>query len=170
MGLIIHSHPIKDEDVAFQVETAVMDAYAGLANKVSGHRSGRNGPMHVDEVISAYSAEPFAVTEPLILITISRTYGSRDTMKATQAAWVVARSSVEPYNLVLGHSNGIVGAVPTGRRRGSPGQSRTSRGWMKTCRLGSDSMVVKPNQKYGIAMWASGYPISIGPMEGPSGT
>ena len=67
---MIHRHGIESEDVAFQIEGAVLDAYPGLTNQVGGHGSGDYGVRHAVEIVAEYTAEPFEAREPLILISI----------------------------------------------------------------------------------------------------
>jgi hypothetical protein len=43
---VIHRHGIDSENVAFQIEAALIDAYPGLTNVVTGHRSGDYGVRH----------------------------------------------------------------------------------------------------------------------------
>jgi hypothetical protein len=71
---VIHRHGIESEEVAFQIEGAVIDAYPGLKNRVGGHDSGDYGVRHAVEIIAEYMAEPFEPREPLILINIGKSY------------------------------------------------------------------------------------------------
>lgn len=72
VGHVVHRHNIEDEDVALQIEAALIDAYPGTTNKVSGHGSGDYGCRHVEEIVSEYDAQPFVAKEPLILISIAQ--------------------------------------------------------------------------------------------------
>src|ERR1035437_8124424 len=49
VGHVIHRHGIKDDETAFQIEAAVIDAYPGLANRVGG-RDSDFGVAHVEEL------------------------------------------------------------------------------------------------------------------------
>ena len=40
---VIHRHQIESQDVAYQIEAALIDAYPVLTNKVAGHQSGDYG-------------------------------------------------------------------------------------------------------------------------------
>lgn len=53
---VIHRHGM-DEKTAFEVEAALIDAYPGLTNIVSGTGANEYGVMHADEIIRQYSAE-----------------------------------------------------------------------------------------------------------------
>ncbi len=49
---VIHRHNIDNQQVAFQIEAALIDAYSGLTNIVSGHGSGDYGCRHVEQIRS----------------------------------------------------------------------------------------------------------------------
>jgi hypothetical protein len=51
---IIHRHGM-DEKTAYEVEAALIDAYAGLANEVGGHDSADRGPMNADEIVRNFN-------------------------------------------------------------------------------------------------------------------
>ena len=88
---VIHRHGIESEDVAFQIEGAVLDAYPGLTNQVGGHGSGDYGVRHAVEIVAEYTAEPFEAREPLILISIGKTYDDKDRSiyEAVRGTWVI---------------------------------------------------------------------------------
>jgi len=48
VGHVIHRHGIKDEETAFQIEAAVIDAYPGLTNKAGG-RNSDFGVAHIEQ-------------------------------------------------------------------------------------------------------------------------
>ncbi len=106
---VIHRHGIDDESVAYQIEAALIDAYPGLANVVDGHDSGY-GCQHVEEIIREYEAVPFAPKEPLILITIARSFEdeNRSIYDAVRAAWKINPDRAATYRLVLAQRRGIV--------------------------------------------------------------
>jgi hypothetical protein len=70
--VIIHRHGLAD-DLALEVEAALIDAYAreDLANEVRGHDTDR-GMMTASEIIESYAAAPAQFTVPAILIKIER--------------------------------------------------------------------------------------------------
>jgi hypothetical protein len=115
---VIHRHNIDSADVAFQIEAALIDAYAGLANRVGGHGSGDYGCRHVEEIVAEYLAQPFEAKEPLILISIAKSYEEegKDIYKAVRGVWVLDAKKAQRYKLVLAHRRGIVlGAFRPGR-------------------------------------------------------
>ncbi len=118
VGHVIHRHNIESEDVAFQIEAALIDAYAGLTTKVSGHGSGDYGCRHVEQIIAEYAAQPFEANEALILISIAKSYDEdgRNIYDAVRAAWRIDAFRAKDFRLVLAHRRGLVlGAFrPTG--------------------------------------------------------
>lgn len=109
VGHVIHRHGIEDERVAYLIEAALIDAYPGLTNKVSG-RYDDYGVRHVEQIIADYTAEPFEAREPLILICIRDTYDEpdRSIYDAVRGVWVINPKKAENYKLVLAHRHGIV--------------------------------------------------------------
>ena len=107
---VIHRHGIEDESVAFEIEAVVIDAYPGLANRLGGYGSGDYGCRHVEEIIREYEAETFTAAEPLILISIARSFEdeSRSIYDAARAAWVINPARAAEHRLVLAHRHGIV--------------------------------------------------------------
>lgn len=107
---VIHRHNIEDENVAFQIEAALIDAYPGLANRVSGHGAGDYGVRHVEEIIADYTAQPFEAREPLILISIARSYEeeTKDIYDAVRGVWRIDVNKAKNFKLVLAHRRGLV--------------------------------------------------------------
>jgi hypothetical protein len=58
---VIHRHGL-DDRTAFEVESALIDAYPGLANAVGGLGGGDRGAMHAKEIIARYCAEEAVFT------------------------------------------------------------------------------------------------------------
>ena len=107
---VIHRHNIDNEQVAFQIEAALIDAYPGLTNKVGGHGAGDYGCRHVEEIVAEYASDPFEVAEPLILISIGKSYEEegRTIYDAVRYAWKVNVNRAKKFNLVLAHRQGLV--------------------------------------------------------------
>jgi len=112
VGHVIHRHGIKDEETAFQVEGAVMDAYPGLTNKVGGH-SDDFGVAHVEEIIALYAAETFEPRHPLLLISIGHSYRDegKSVYDAVRYAWVLNPDKARRAEFVLAHVQGLVKGV-----------------------------------------------------------
>ena len=107
---MIHRHGIESDDVAFQIEGAVIDAYPGLTNQAGGHGSGDYGVRHAVEIITEYASEPFEAREPLILISIGKSYDEEDRSiyEAVRGCWVINPGRARKHKLVLAHRRGIV--------------------------------------------------------------
>lgn len=107
---VIHRHGIKEESAAFEVEAALIDAYPGLMNRVSGRGTGDYGVRHVQEIIADYSAQPFEAQEPLILISIARSYEEegKNIYDAVRGCWRIDVNKAKKFKLVLAHRHGIV--------------------------------------------------------------
>ena len=91
----ILAHGLPSEKVAFQVESAVIDALgvAGLANIVRGWRSRKLGRTPLRELVAQYTRKRASIREPSILIRISHAYefGMTDSQlyDATRSGWKV---------------------------------------------------------------------------------
>lgn len=104
---VIHRHGMSEE-AAREVEAALIDAYPGLSNRMAGSGSGDRGTRHVEEILVEYGAEEFAVEEPLILISIGRTWKERGVYEAVRGLWKLRMEKAERYKLVLAHVRGVV--------------------------------------------------------------
>ena len=91
--LDILAHALKDEETAFRVEAAVIDALGldQLTNEVRGWRSIQLGRMPLRELLIYYSAKPVQVEVPALLIRINRlfrhTMSSLELYEATRGIW-----------------------------------------------------------------------------------
>jgi len=110
---VIHRYNIDNEKAAFQIEAAVIDAYPGLRNRVGGHGSGDYGVRHVKEIIAEYAAQDFEVMEPLVLISIAKTFddSSKSIYDAVRCCWRIDPNRAKRYKLVLAHRRGLVVGV-----------------------------------------------------------
>ena len=115
---VVHRHGIDSADVAYEVEAALIDAYPGLTNRAGGHGSSDYGSRHVEEIIAHYKSEPLQVIEPLILISIGRSFWEEGltTYEAVSCSWKINVARAKKYKLVLAHDRGkVVGAFrPSG--------------------------------------------------------
>ena len=104
---IIHRHGMSDA-MAREVEAALIDAYPGLVNRMSGSGSRDRGTRHADEIVLEYSAEEFTVEEPLILISIGRSWKERSVYEAVRGLWKMDMERARDHKLVLAHVRGVV--------------------------------------------------------------
>ncbi len=110
VGHVIHKHNIESEDVAFQIEAALIEAYPGVTNKVGGHDTGDYGCRHVEEIVSEYASQAFEAAEPLILISIAKSYEDErlDIYDAVRGVWRIDVDKAKNFKLVLAQRRGLV--------------------------------------------------------------
>ena len=121
---VIHRHGM-DEETAFEVEAALIDAYEGLTNVQGGHGSADYGPMNAQQLNAIYAAQELAkneMTQPhCVIIKIRQaTVDSNDgdIYKTVRYAWKISKERIDELNatpdyLVLAVINGIVKGVYT---------------------------------------------------------
>ena len=109
---VVHRYGIDSDRIAYEIESALIDAYPGLTNKVKGH-SKSFGLRHAEEIIREYSAEPFQVSHPLLLISIGVRFGYEDfsIYEAVRCAWKVNKRRAEKCELVLARKGKLVVGV-----------------------------------------------------------
>lgn len=107
---VIHRHGM-DDKTAFEVESALIDAYPGLTNIVGGAGGNDYGAMHAQEIISRYCAEPAVFQHKALLISVNRSATETSLYEATRYAWKIKKSTAEQAEIVLATRQGeIVGA------------------------------------------------------------
>ncbi len=112
VGHLVHRHGIDSQEVAYEIEAALIDAYPGLTNLAAGRRSGDYGCRHAEDIVRDYAAEPFDVGERLILICINRAFDEgREFYDATRYAWRLDPQRAGQRSLVLAHNRGVVVAA-----------------------------------------------------------
>lgn len=108
VGHVIHRHGIGSSQIAYEVEAALIDAYPGLTNKVRGQGSRDHGSRHVQQIIDEYAGEEFEVKEPLLVITVNRSFYELPVYDAVRYAWGVNVDKARQYGLVLANLRGLV--------------------------------------------------------------
>ncbi|WP_448325877.1 LEM-3-like GIY-YIG domain-containing protein [Sulfitobacter sp. M13] len=111
---VVHRHGIEDPKTAFEVEAALIDAFAGLSNVSGGHHSTDRGPMHALQIADKYALPELALRDDkLILINInSADHGSTDELlDRTRYAWRISRQRAEKAQYVLAVIHGVVHGV-----------------------------------------------------------
>lgn len=107
---VIHRHGMND-DTAFEVEAALMDAYAGLTNVAGGIGSADFGIMHADEILRRYAAPEATFEHKALLIIVNRSASEASLFDATRYAWKVSLTKARQAEVVLSVIQGmIVGA------------------------------------------------------------
>ena len=117
VGHVIHRHGMDDE-TAFEVEAALIDAYPGLTNIAGGTGNSDFGAMHASEIIRRYAAEPAVFKHKALLISVNRSAAETSLYEATRYAWKISRSKAERADVILATLQGmIVGAFVADSRR-----------------------------------------------------
>ena len=103
---VIHRHGM-DEETAFEVEAALIDAYLGLTN-IAGGVGGDYGVMHAEEIVRRYSAEPAVFRHKALLISVNRSAAERSLYDATRYAWKVSKVKAKQAEVVLATVQGLI--------------------------------------------------------------
>lgn len=107
---VVHRHGM-DEVTAFEVESALIDAYPGLTNLAGGVGGNEFGAMHAKEIIRRYAAEPAEFQHKALLISVNRSAAETSLYEATRYAWKIKRSKAKKAEVILATVQGsIVGA------------------------------------------------------------
>ena len=110
---IIHRFGLKDEDVAFEVESAVIDCFPGLTNIQSGHDSERGviNAVTLQRDLAAPCYEEPNDFEYLILKTTQKRINEVGIYEATRKAWRLDIKRAKKCRYVFSVVNGIVRKV-----------------------------------------------------------
>ncbi len=109
-------HGLEDEMAALKVEAAVIDLIGKvqLTNEVRGYESTSVGRMTLEQINAEYDREPVEISEPVMLIRISRYFrhamSTSELYEVTRKCWKVGpkRDQVE---YIMGVYKGIVREV-----------------------------------------------------------
>ncbi len=104
---VIHRHGMDDE-TAFEVEAALIDAYPGLTNIAGGYASSDVGAMHAQEIIGRYSAEPAVFQHKALLISVNRSAAETSLYQATRYAWKISRRKAIQAEVILSTLQGLI--------------------------------------------------------------
>lgn len=104
---VIHRHGM-DDKTAFEVEAALMDAYAGLTNMASGQGSTEFGAMHAAEIIRRYAADPAVFRHKALLISVNRSATDMSLYEATRHAWKIGIAKARKAEVVLSTRQGLI--------------------------------------------------------------
>lgn len=104
---VIHRHGM-DDQTAFEVEAALIDAYPGLTNIVGGAGSTDYGAMHAKEIIRRYSAEPAEFRHKALLISVNRSASETSLYEATRYAWKISKTNARQAEVILATLQGLI--------------------------------------------------------------
>jgi hypothetical protein len=104
---VIHRHGL-DDKTAFEVEAALIDAYPGLTNSLSGAGSTDQGVMHAQEIINRYEAVPAVFKHRAMLINANHTAADTSLYEATRYAWKVSLRNAGRAEIILACRRGMI--------------------------------------------------------------
>jgi len=108
---------ISDDDQAFMVEQAAIDALAAtgipLTNLVKGHHSGANGLASVPAAVALLSSPPAPpIDAPLVIFKINRGWrpdsSPQEIYNATRGHWKIGADGRERAHYALGVAHGVI--------------------------------------------------------------
>ena len=105
---VIHRHGM-DDATAFEVESALMDAYPGLTNEAGGLGGNEFGAMHALEIIREYAAEPAVFRHDAVLINVNRSAIAESSLyEATRYAWKISPAKARKADVILATVQGVI--------------------------------------------------------------
>lgn len=105
---VIHRHGL-DEETAFHVEAALIDAYPGISNIVDGHGNSDLGAMHASEIIRKYATPTADFTDKkVLLISVNRSALETSIYEATRHARRLSPGKAEQADFVLATVQGLI--------------------------------------------------------------
>lgn len=106
---VIHRHGLT-ENIAFEVEAALIDAYPGITNVMDGHGNSDFGAMHSSEILKRYCAESADFKHKILLISVNRT--ALDTeislYESTRYAWRLSKNKACQAEVILATVQGLI--------------------------------------------------------------
>lgn len=96
-----------DEQIAKEVEAALMDAYPGLTN-IQGGYDGDRGVMHAEEVIRLYEAPEAVFKHKLVLINVNKYSEDQDLYDQVRFAWKISANKARQCDYVLAVRKGLI--------------------------------------------------------------
>src|SRR5579872_6174640 len=106
---VIHRHGMSEE-IAKEVEAALIDAYPGLTNILPGH-DGARGVTHADQIIRDYEAPEAEFQHNVILISVNRSIEEQEAYDAVRYAWKISPDKARKFDYVLAVRRGVIVGV-----------------------------------------------------------
>lgn len=110
---VIHRHGM-DQETAFEVEAALIDAIPGLTNIKDGHGNSEKGSASVKELITKYTTETVSFKVKVIVIKLRpatvRAYDG-DVYEAGRKWWRLNKNKAEEAKLAIISVQGIIRGV-----------------------------------------------------------
>ncbi len=98
-----------------EVEAALIDAYPGLTNAVTGSGSNEFGAMHAQEIVNKYQAEPADFQHRAILINVNRSAFETSLYEATRYAWKIDPKKASRAEIICAVRQGLIVGVFTAK-------------------------------------------------------
>ena len=93
---VIHRHKLDSEDIAYEIEAALLEAYPGLSNIQGGHKNSDKGCAHTSELIRKYKARQLVPKDHLIAFSCGNALRERaSAYEACRFAWRLNREKIE---------------------------------------------------------------------------
>lgn len=108
---VIHRHGLENQEIAAQVEAALIDAYSGLTNVMNGEGSNEYGIAHVKEIIAMYKTETVDIKHKALLISVNKSSSERNIYNAVRFAWRLNKTEAENAEIILATVQGIIKGV-----------------------------------------------------------
>jgi hypothetical protein len=100
-----------DEKTAFEVESALIDAYPGATNIIEGTGANDYGPMNVKEIIQKYSSSEVEFKHKCLLIIINRSLQEKDIYEAVRASLKINIKKAQQAEYILALDKGVIKGV-----------------------------------------------------------
>jgi uncharacterized protein len=107
---VIHRHGM-EEEIAFEVEAALIDAYPEVTNIMGGTGSNDYGPMNAIEILNKYAAEEASFEHNILMITINKSITEKSIYDATRFAWKLGKGKLKKVEYVLAVVQGMIVGV-----------------------------------------------------------
>jgi hypothetical protein len=109
---VIHRHGL-DENVAFEVEAALIEAYPNLTNIQDGRGNFMRGSMTAEEIIELYTLDEAVIEHKLIIIDVSRSFGRKkgkreSVLDAVRFMWRLDKARAKKCDYVLAQRGGVI--------------------------------------------------------------
>lgn len=107
VGHVIHRHGM-DEQTAFEVEAALIDAYPSAKNSVNGQGNADFGVAHTEELMERYSATPAKFEHKALMINVSKSALESSIYDAVRFAWRIDVKKAKQAEIILAVNNGLI--------------------------------------------------------------
>jgi hypothetical protein len=105
---VIHRHGL-DQQTAFEVEAALIDAYPEATNVAGGRASDERGLMHAKQIIERYKADEAIFKHKAVLINVNRSAAEKDSVyEAVRYAWKLDPKKAAKADIVLAVLQGLI--------------------------------------------------------------